>query len=240
MACLRRICVLAAAALLVISCGRNGRVIPAHKLSKIYAEMLVLDQRIRNNPQLASTADTTLVYEPILNKYGYSGKDYTKSVARYMKDPEAFGKIFKDTRGILDSHIKELKDAERARQKADSLWNAIEAKTFLRAPIYMDIACDTVRIDTVAVSIDSLGIYSWRRFVPDTLYDGPVYRLRAKADTVAVADTLAKATETVKVKEVTKPVQVKDAGLQKKLPVPLKTVKLDETSVMMSKELTRK
>ena len=85
MTCLRRICVLAAAALLVISCGRNGRVIPAHKLSKIYAEMLVLDQRIRNNPQLASTADTTLVYEPILNKYGYSGKDYAKSVARYMK-----------------------------------------------------------------------------------------------------------------------------------------------------------
>lgn len=234
MACLRRICVLAAAALLVISCGRNGRVIPAHKLSKIYAEMLVLDQRIRNNPQLASTADTTLVYEPILNKYGYSGKDYAKSVARYMKDPEAFGKIFKDTREILDSHIKELKDAERARQKADSLRNAIEAKTFLRAPIYMDIACDTVRIDTVAVSIDSLGIYSWHRFVPDTLYDGPVYRLRAVADTVAVADTLAKATETVK------PVQVKDAGLQKKLPVPLKTRKLDETSVMMSKELTRK
>lgn len=234
MACLRRICVLAAAALLVISCGRNGRVIPAHKLSKIYAEMLVLDQRIRNNPQLASTADTTLVYEPILNKYGYSGKDYAKSVARYMKDPEAFGKIFKDTRGILDSHIKELKDAERARQKADSLRNAIEAKTFLRAPIYMDIVCDTVRIDTVAVSIDSLGIYSWRRFVPDTLYDGPVYRLRA------VADTLAKATETVKVKELAKPVQVKDAGLQKKLPVPLKAVKLDETSVMMSKELTRK
>lgn len=227
MACLRRICVLAAAALLVISCGRNGRVIPAHKLSKIYAEMLILDQRIRNNPQLASTADTTLVYEPILNKYGYSGKDYAKSVARYMKDPEAFGKIFKDTREILDSHIKELKSAERARQKADSLRNAIEAKTFLRAPIYMDIACDTVRIDTVAVSIDSLGIYSWRRFVPDTLYDGPVYRLRAKADTV-------------KAKEVAKPVQVKDARLQKKLPVPLKTVKLDETSVMMSKELTRK
>lgn len=240
MACLRRICVLAAAALLVISCGSNGRVIPAHKLSKIYAEMLVLDQRIRNNPQLASTADTTLVYEPILNKYGYSGKDYAKSVARYMKDPEAFGKIFKDTREILDSHIKELKAAERARQKADSLRNAIEEKTFLRAPIYMDIACDTVRIDTVAVSIDSLGIYSWRRFVPDTLYDGPVYRLRAKADTVAVADTLAKATDTVKAKEMAKPVQVKDARLQKKLPVPLKTVKLDETSVMMSKELTRK
>ena len=229
MTCLRRICVLAAAALLVISCGRNGRVIPAHKLSKIYAEMLVLDQRIRNNPQLASTADTTLVYEPILNKYGYSGKD-----------PEAFGKIFKDTREILDSHIKELKAAERARQKADSLRNAIEEKTFLRAPIYMDIACDTVRIDTVAVSIDSLGIYSWRRFVPDTLYDGPVYRLRAKADTVAVADTLAKATDTVKAKEMAKPVQMKDARLQKKLPVPLKTVKLDETSVMMSKELTRK
>lgn len=240
MACLRRICVLAAAALLVISCGRNGRVIPAHKLSKIYAEMLVLDQRIRNNPHLASTADTTLVYEPILNKYGYSGKDYAKSVARYMKDPEAFGKIFKDTREILDSHIKELKAAERARQKADSLRNAIEAKTFLRAPIYMDIACDTVRIDTVAVSIDSLGIYSWRRFVPDTLYDGPVYRLRAKADTVAVADTLAEATETVKAKEMPRPVQVKDAGLQKKLPVPLKPRKLDETSVMMSKERTRK
>ena len=197
MACLRRICVLAAAALLVISCGRNGRVIPAHKLSKIYAEMLVLDQRIRNNPQLASTADTTLVYEPILNKYGYSGKDYAKSVARYMKDPEAFGKIFKDTREILDSHIKELKAAERARQKADSLRNAIEEKTFLRAPIYMDIACDT-------------------------------------------ADTLAKATDTVKAKEMAKPVQVKDARIQKKLPVPLKTVKLDETSVMMSKELTRK
>lgn len=213
---LRKICAVSAAALLMLSCGKQGRVIPAHKLAKIYAEMLLADQQLRNHPELTMAADTSLFYEPILAGYGYSGKDYVRSVGHYMEDPESFGKIFKETKDILDRRISELRAAELAVRRADSLRMVISSMDFLRAPVYFGEQNDTVRLDTVHVSIDSLGIYSWERVVPDTLYDGPVFRLKAASDTLSAS--LGTVMDTVRVEGVKaddalgKKLQIKEAA----------------------------
>ena len=89
---------LAAAVLLASSCGGNkARVIPRSKMSKIYAEMFVMDQWVQNKPGLRMIADTSLVYEPILEKYGYDSEDYQYTVEYYMADPERFSRILRTT-----------------------------------------------------------------------------------------------------------------------------------------------
>ena len=98
--------------LLFTSCGgKNDKVIPRGKLAEIYAEMLILDQWISTRQGARRTADTTLVYEPILEKYGYTSADYRRSVDEYMNDPERYSRILRTTVGIMDDKLAEL--AER-------------------------------------------------------------------------------------------------------------------------------
>ena len=194
----RHIGLLLAVMVMAFSCGRQGRVIPAHKFAKIYAKMLVADQWVRGDSHLAAIADTTLFYEPILEEFGYTEKDYVVSVGHYMEDPESFGKIFKEVKEILDKRISELTADERAVHRADSIRAAIAGKNFLRAPVFMDTYMDSVRHDTVSISIDTIGMYVWARILPDTLYSGPVFALRHELDSIPhTADTVKTVVDTV-------------------------------------------
>ena len=83
--CLRNICLITSF-LLLFACSREAKVIPRGKMAQIYAEMLVTDQWINSTPSVKRMADTSLVYEPILEKYGSSSADYRKSVETYMDD----------------------------------------------------------------------------------------------------------------------------------------------------------
>ena len=95
--------------ILVPSCKREGpRVIPRSKLAKIYAEMFVTDQWIQSKPALRTIADTSLVYEPILERYGYDSEDYQYSIDRYMDDPERFSRILRSTAEILDKEKEKI------------------------------------------------------------------------------------------------------------------------------------
>ena len=88
---------------LLVSCAeREARVIPRGELAEIYAQMLVVDQWITATPGTRQMADTSLVYEPILNKYGYTSADYRLSVDKYMDDPERFSRILRTTVAVFD------------------------------------------------------------------------------------------------------------------------------------------
>lgn len=92
------------------ACSRNegGEIIPRKVFSKIYAEMFITDQWIREHTELAVVADTTLVYEPIFNKYGYTTDDYLKSVDYYIYDPVRFNKILQESAEIIHKKIREF------------------------------------------------------------------------------------------------------------------------------------
>lgn len=203
-----RILVAAFVVLMAFSCGRQGRVIPSHKMARIYADMLVTDQWLLNNSEWFSQADTSLVYEPVLSKYGYTRIDYVHSVAHYMENPEDLGKIFGEVKDILDAHIKELTADSRAKARLDSIRRVIEASPHRRAPLYLDLDKDSIRFDTVAVDIDTNGIMVWKRILLDTLYNGPQVVVRAERDSIARADSIraARADSLEKVK-LAKPVK---------------------------------
>ena len=93
---LRHLLIGIAAVLLLYSCNGKARIIPRGVMTSIYAEMLLADQWLEDNPSERSRVDTMLFYDPIFKRYGYSFEDYDASVRHYLKDPEKFSKVFRD------------------------------------------------------------------------------------------------------------------------------------------------
>ncbi len=103
---------LAAFSSVVVSCSGRGRVIPASKLSDIYAEMFLADQWLTSHYSERRVADTSLFYEPIFKKYGYTLKDYDASVHHYIEKPDDYAKILKTASLKLDDKAKYLRKVD--------------------------------------------------------------------------------------------------------------------------------
>lgn len=97
--------------------------IPADKLSRIYAEMFLVDQWVRNDRDLSRMADTSLVYEPVLNKYGYTTEDYQATVSAYLEKPGDFAKVFNRTAEMLRARLDDITAREKLTAQIDSLYN---------------------------------------------------------------------------------------------------------------------
>ena len=89
------------------SCREEG-IIEEDAMAQIYAEMLLTDQWINTTPGMRMIADTSLVYEPILKKFGHTSADYRKSVEYYLNDPDTYADIMKKTVKILDGQLSGL------------------------------------------------------------------------------------------------------------------------------------
>lgn len=167
---------------LISSCKRGNRVIPKDKFAEIYAEMFVLDQWLDDNREVRRRADTTLVYAPVLDKYGYSYNDYLLSVEEYMRDPMRYSRILRSTSEILNRRLEELKAVQeeelaraRAAHRLDSL---IKSVNFNMDSVLLAMM-RTHPTDSIVAVADSDGFLSFRFVcVSDTVYDGPAMVLK--------------------------------------------------------------
>lgn len=185
---------LVAVLVLFPSCKKEGtRVIPRSHLAKIYAEMLVTDQWIQNSSDVRRIADTSLVYEPILEKYGYTSEDYQLSVDHYMNDPERFSRILRSTSRLLDEQLKELRRRQHQMALAAKQRRDIKAIELPELEHFVN-AVESYRpldwADTLKIELDSVYfVHSIKRLpYTDTVYEG--IRLIVAADTLAVKDTV--------------------------------------------------
>lgn len=196
--CPGHIAVLALSVIVLLSSCRKDetKVIPRSELSKIYAEMLLTDQWIVNTPNVRTIADTSLVYEPILEKYGYDSDDYRKSVDVYMDDPERFARILRETGEILNRRLDDLKIKKERLEHLEKLRK--EAEKY-RPDIKWELTssqADTVTVsmpDSLDFAIDSSSwIYRLSRVERnDTVYEG-VRLVVSEPDTVKVAPEIEK------------------------------------------------
>ena len=152
--------------LAAVSCSRKeARVIPASKMSKIYADMVIADQWIRSDGRTLH-ADTTLVYEPIFNKYGYTTEDYRKSVSHYLRKPGDFADIFEDARSILQKQIVEMVALEKVEALSDSI--RIKREGIIANLTKAEIFDGLPLLDSVRVQIDSMDRYVLVHMSADT------------------------------------------------------------------------
>lgn len=169
-----------AASLLLGACSR-GRVIPRSKMVDIYADMFMADQWLKGDYKYRRMADTTLLYEPILESYGYTTDDYLKSVRKYMKDPDRFSRILKRTAAKLE------KEASKLSLEIDKVRFSQTSRSEIEAWMREVIACK---------ALDSLVFSSFVKTPSDTSWEGVRMVIdsswRVKADSLAVADSLAR------------------------------------------------
>lgn len=201
----RHISAILALSLFLISCSKDkdeGKVISRSKLAEIYAEMLMTDQWITGTPGIRQIADTSLVYEPILEKYGYTSADYRKSVDKYMDDPERFSRILRTTGELLDKRLTSLKkrkeelDHIRALEK---LLHQLKYEADFKAEDFFPYLFGEPYVhyyDSLDVKPDSvLMVYRFNNIDrADTLFDGVRIIVRDSLDvkdTLAQSDTLA-------------------------------------------------
>ena len=159
------------------SSRNEAEVIPRGKMADIYLEMFMTDQWISSTPGMRTIADTSLVYEPILQKYGYDKLDYMHSVEYYMNDPERFARILRTTVERLDKKIAHLQQLQKIQESADEAARRLERfimdYTFEEYFPYMADEPYIHYYDSLTFEPDSLLVY---RLVPietaDTLYEG--------------------------------------------------------------------
>lgn len=170
---MRKFGVVVLIALVLSSCGRKARVIPASTMSDIYADMFMADQWVAQNSRARRTADTSDFYGPIFDKYGYTVEDYDASVRHYLRKPDKYAKILKISATKLSRQEKRLQAYE------DALAKAVRFSPY--RPSYF-------RYDTLRFRDDTLGLWP-----NDSSFVVPSDS--AAADSVAVVDSLAVAAD---------------------------------------------
>lgn len=179
------------------SCGRDeAEVIPRGQLAKIYADMFVTDQWITTTSGVRLIADTSLVYEPILEKYGYTKLDYIKTVDVYLDDPERFSRVLRTTGEILDKRLKELRKLQHELAEAKARAEAMKPRIYVRPEeefIYLFKETYVHYYDSLTFEPDSLKMIY--QLVPiernDTTYEGLVMVI----DTLTIPDVSILETE---------------------------------------------
>ena len=153
-------------------CGRPARVIPAEKMTRIYHDMFLADQWLRDNSEARKVADTTLFFDPIFRKHGYSFEDYDRSVQYYLDRPEQYTKILNRAADRL------RKEGERMQKAADELTaRQLELDRFRKSYERKDFSADSLR--WAAASILWPAVADTTALADTTM----------QADTVAVRDS---------------------------------------------------
>lgn len=181
------------------SCKREGRIIPRSRMTKIYVEMFVADQRIASSPEMRRTADTSWVYEPIFEKFGYNSDDYRASVAHYMKDPDRYARILRESGALIEAELKEMRKEKKRLESLEQMKEKIEI--FNPERIYRMTSLGNpgvFREDSLAFFVDSAGgeLYFDPREWMDTAFYGPVMRIadsvQVKTDSLSHPDSLSR------------------------------------------------
>lgn len=99
-------------------CARGPRLIPAKTMAKLYREFHLTDEWLLQHGK-RRMADTARVYEPVLNRYGYTTDDYLYSVRHYMADPERFSKQIKAGMEQLEEERLRLTELRKQRRERE-------------------------------------------------------------------------------------------------------------------------
>ena len=154
--------------------------------------MFLQDQKIKQDRSLKQMADTSLVYEPILESKGYDTDDYLYSLHEYLAEPEKMEKIMGNVAERLEKELKVVKkevDLEKWRDRMLSIYRKqIDTSKFPKLRVRP--------VDTLKVRFDGDSAYMHK--VVDSLKLIPRDSLIFLRDTVEIkADSLLEVTDSL-------------------------------------------
>jgi hypothetical protein len=188
----RGLVIAAAFVAVALSCAKSPEIIPKRQMEKIYRDMFLADQWLVDSGERRRMADTTLFYEPIFEKYGYTSDDYRQSVNYYLKDPkryaEMIGKVVEALEGEAAAIQRDLLQREKIRMRADSIAAAMKAFTPEDFTLYGDLFYVDAMTDRIDIQKNARGVYFPVPVVEDTVFHGPELIIK---DTSAAPEPLA-------------------------------------------------
>jgi len=114
--------------LIFTSCGESR--IPKQKMSKIIAEIYISDRYINTNQELVRAVDSSFLYEPIFNKYGYTTKDFIYTINYYVEQPAKLRAIYLGAKQILQDEMGRA-DAEYKQERSRDSLIAVMERTIM-------------------------------------------------------------------------------------------------------------
>lgn len=144
----------------ICACGHRGRVIPENKMVRIYHDIFLADQWVRDHPDARVAADTTLLFDPIFRRYGCSFEDYDRTVQYYLDHSDLYFKLL----GKVEKQLR--KEGDALQLEADRYAaREVELSRYRRGFRRKDFSTDSLRwagirplwpVDTLAARTDSL------------------------------------------------------------------------------------
>lgn len=156
-------------------CGRKARVIPEKKLVRIYSDMFLADQWVRDHVEARTVADTTLFFDPIFKRYGYDFEDYDASLNYYVDHPIEFAEILTKAsdrlRARSDALQAELTEQRQWEEKLDSFRRLYHPKDFSDDSLRWTATGILWPVEAEAAEVDSLkeepGLFEPERVVTE-------------------------------------------------------------------------
>ena len=185
---------------LALSCGRKAKVIPRSDLADIYFDVLLADQWAKDDIRIRRVADTSLFYERIFNKYGYTTDDYIASVDYYMHDPERFARILAKVSKRLDKEAAKFRKIHEHNEKVRRNKENAHALVEKMLDRFSD---DSLYKGAFVVRADSCYEMRIVAYPSDTSFSGPEIIIRldtlsASADSIsAMSDSLLVASDSL-------------------------------------------
>lgn len=179
----------------ILSC-RGPKLISKSEMKDIYTDMFLMDQYLKNDRELKRHADTMLVYEGILETYGYNTDDYLYSVAHYLKDPERFAKMLKQVSDRLAAKSSAVEKEIKLQQRLDRYRNV---KGFPVDSMLLPFCRDSIWMGAVHFERDTIMTY-FLRLVPMLKDTTAVDSLLFETDSLTIAaDSLLNEADSCKI-----------------------------------------
>ncbi len=103
---------------LLSSCGSEEVIIPASDMMSIYQDLFYIDQCVDMVPEVRLSADSLIIYQPIIESYGYTCEQFIEAIAQYKRHPKQFARLME---GVRDDLREQKEEIYRVRRLMDSL-----------------------------------------------------------------------------------------------------------------------
>ena len=103
---------------LLSSCGSEEVIIPASDMMSIYQDMFYIDQCVDMVPEVRLSADSLIIYQSIIESYGYTCEQFIEAIAQYKRHPKQFARLME---GVRDDLREQKEEIYRVRHLMDSL-----------------------------------------------------------------------------------------------------------------------
>ena len=113
----------------ILFCSSCKKTIPQSKLPEIIAEIYLVDRYIGNIDPISSLTqlDSLRIYEPIFNKYGYTGEDYRRTIEKQISRPKKLKIYFEEAKVILEQRKEAIQPQVKEQLQRDSILSVYTA-----------------------------------------------------------------------------------------------------------------